>query len=456
MIPATVIPASVGAGPLAGTVPVPIPPPGCHSANPADMPGTQRAPGPLRNGNPRGNPHLAPRCGAKARTTGCPCRAPAMANGRCRMHGGNCRGPSSPEGRARIIKANTKHGRFAAPKRADQRYIRTLIVRTYVLAAARRLRPYLPPEMAARLAAGPRELAAPIHPSNLPFLASQDAMPCTVRTSPTAGAPRSPRRRQPGPPAPAGRAAERLAARAELAALAPWRQAIAFARAARRAARQARAAARQARAARRKTQSARRNAVRSEPGTCPGGEPGASPGGRNAARAPGLPGAGAGPAPAPLSNWAELSLLERELAARAAGLRAGRCAPPPADAASAPGEKSASPGPDAVHSEPPPAPPLARLTPTKAAALRGTSLSTAWDSGMRPALAARFGTPAPEPGWCIPQAMPPTGPAAAVARSLIAAQQRPATPATPEPATGRPCPRAPVPGVDPVGRLSGW
>ena len=30
----------------------------------------------------------APRCGAHARTTGQPCRSPAMPNGRCRMHGG--------------------------------------------------------------------------------------------------------------------------------------------------------------------------------------------------------------------------------------------------------------------------------------------------------------------------------------------------------------------------------
>ena len=30
----------------------------------------------------------APRCGAHARRTGQPCRSPAMANGRCRMHGG--------------------------------------------------------------------------------------------------------------------------------------------------------------------------------------------------------------------------------------------------------------------------------------------------------------------------------------------------------------------------------
>ncbi len=29
-----------------------------------------------------------PRCGAHCRTTGQPCRGPAMPNGRCRMHGG--------------------------------------------------------------------------------------------------------------------------------------------------------------------------------------------------------------------------------------------------------------------------------------------------------------------------------------------------------------------------------
>lgn len=29
-----------------------------------------------------------PRCGAKAKRTGCPCRQPALANGRCRWHGG--------------------------------------------------------------------------------------------------------------------------------------------------------------------------------------------------------------------------------------------------------------------------------------------------------------------------------------------------------------------------------
>ena len=61
-------------------------------------------PGPLRNGNPRGNPNLAPRCGARTRA-GCPCRGPAMKNGRCRMHGGASTGPKTAEGRARIAAA---------------------------------------------------------------------------------------------------------------------------------------------------------------------------------------------------------------------------------------------------------------------------------------------------------------------------------------------------------------
>ena len=48
---------------------------------------------------------LHPRCGAYARTTGRPCRAPAMANGRCRMHGGAS--PGAPRGRGN---GNYKHG----------------------------------------------------------------------------------------------------------------------------------------------------------------------------------------------------------------------------------------------------------------------------------------------------------------------------------------------------------
>jgi hypothetical protein len=77
--------------------------------------------GTLRNGNRRGNPNAAPRCGGKTRA-GCPCKGPAMKNGRCRMHGGASTGPSA-EGRARIAAARTTHGRRTAAMRALDRTI---------------------------------------------------------------------------------------------------------------------------------------------------------------------------------------------------------------------------------------------------------------------------------------------------------------------------------------------
>lgn len=57
---------------------------------------------------------LALRCGAHARTTGQPCRGPAMKNGRCRMHGG---------------KAGRKptHGRYTKAAIQQQREIRELL-----------------------------------------------------------------------------------------------------------------------------------------------------------------------------------------------------------------------------------------------------------------------------------------------------------------------------------------
>jgi hypothetical protein len=87
----------------------------------------------LRNGNPRGNPNAAPRCGAKTRT-GCPCRGPAMKNGRCRMHGGASTGPSA-EGRARIAAARTTHGMRTAAMRAFGRPIVAIARRGTVMSA---------------------------------------------------------------------------------------------------------------------------------------------------------------------------------------------------------------------------------------------------------------------------------------------------------------------------------
>lgn len=90
----------------------------------------------LRNGNPRGNPNAAPRCGAKTRA-GCPCRAPAMKNGRCRMHGGASTGPSA-EGRARIAAARTIHGQRTAAMRALDRLVTATKRRGAVLKAMAR------------------------------------------------------------------------------------------------------------------------------------------------------------------------------------------------------------------------------------------------------------------------------------------------------------------------------
>jgi hypothetical protein len=63
----------------------------------------------LKNGNPSGDYLQAPRCGARTRA-GCPCRQPAMANGRCRLHGGKSTGPRTPEGLARSRAARLVHG----------------------------------------------------------------------------------------------------------------------------------------------------------------------------------------------------------------------------------------------------------------------------------------------------------------------------------------------------------
>jgi len=76
----------------------------------------QRAAGPLRHGNPRGDPNAAPRCGARTRA-GAPCRSPAMPNGRCRMHGGTSTGPRTLAGLNRLRAAATKHGAFATSAR---------------------------------------------------------------------------------------------------------------------------------------------------------------------------------------------------------------------------------------------------------------------------------------------------------------------------------------------------
>ena len=45
------------------------------------------------------------RCEAYARTTGNPCQAKALTNGRCKNHGGMSTGPKTPEGRQAIAQS---------------------------------------------------------------------------------------------------------------------------------------------------------------------------------------------------------------------------------------------------------------------------------------------------------------------------------------------------------------
>ncbi len=66
---------------------------------------------------------LTPLCpGQSGKRTRLPCRAPAMPNGRCRMHGGASTGPRTAEGVARITAARTRHGLHGAEMRDVRRW----------------------------------------------------------------------------------------------------------------------------------------------------------------------------------------------------------------------------------------------------------------------------------------------------------------------------------------------
>ena len=63
------------------------------------------------------------RCGARTRTTGAPCRAPAMkGKKRCRLHGGAS--PGAPKGERN---GAYRHGRRAQEAEAQRREGRTLL-----------------------------------------------------------------------------------------------------------------------------------------------------------------------------------------------------------------------------------------------------------------------------------------------------------------------------------------
>src|ERR1039457_2781160 len=92
---------------------------------PDNEPHAQRR-GWLKNGNPPGDFSTAPRCGTKTRK-GPACMAPAMPNGRCRMHGGASTGPRTAAGLARSMRANWKHGGFSAEAKHEANYFRQLL-----------------------------------------------------------------------------------------------------------------------------------------------------------------------------------------------------------------------------------------------------------------------------------------------------------------------------------------
>ena len=72
--------------------------------------------------------NAAPRCGARSKRTGKPCRGAAMPNGRCKLHGGKSKGPRTPEGLERSRRANWKHGHFSREAKAERSRVRAAIL----------------------------------------------------------------------------------------------------------------------------------------------------------------------------------------------------------------------------------------------------------------------------------------------------------------------------------------
>jgi hypothetical protein len=137
------------------------------------------------------------------------------------MHGGKSSGPRTAAGMARMIAANTTHGDYGAGGamvRAHLHYSRGLNARSDIVVTAMQLRPYLPPEMAARLWQEPPELARLKHPTQVAFELDCARRACAAGQDGAVVALRA-------------RETERAAAAADAAVLAPWRAAIALARA---------------------------------------------------------------------------------------------------------------------------------------------------------------------------------------------------------------------------------
>ena len=66
------------------------------------------------------------RCGAYARSTGLPCQANALANGRCKNHGGLSTGPKTLLGRAKVAEATRQRMATGQRKQALAGFYRWL------------------------------------------------------------------------------------------------------------------------------------------------------------------------------------------------------------------------------------------------------------------------------------------------------------------------------------------
>jgi len=66
------------------------------------------------------------KCEAYARTTGKPCQAKAMTNGRCKNHGGMSTGPKTPAGRQAIAQATSQRMASGARMRVLEGFYRWL------------------------------------------------------------------------------------------------------------------------------------------------------------------------------------------------------------------------------------------------------------------------------------------------------------------------------------------
>jgi len=66
------------------------------------------------------------KCGAHARSTGLPCQAKALSNGRCNHHGGLSTGPKTLEGRRAISQATRQRMAYGGRIRALEGFYRWL------------------------------------------------------------------------------------------------------------------------------------------------------------------------------------------------------------------------------------------------------------------------------------------------------------------------------------------